>query len=105
VPCFSERGDSEEPHDEAHECAADHGRRILCVYARVSDEIYREHEKNRPDGLIPDNAGGTRHFRNNVVREPLCIVDVCVPIHKSKRVSELHHVFMLAPGISQAVRV
>jgi hypothetical protein len=40
-----------------------------------------------------------------VLREPLCVVDVCVPIHQSKRVSELHHVFMLAPGTRQAVRV
>jgi hypothetical protein len=105
MPCFSERGYREEPHDQAHERAADHSRRILCVYARVSDEIYREHEKHRPDGLIPDNAGGPRYFRNDVLREPLCVVDVCVPIHKSKRVRKLHHVYMLAPGTSQAVRV
>lgn len=68
------------------------------MHARVSEKIHRQQEENSANGLIPDDTRRPHHFRNHVVREPFRVVDVCVPIRESKRLPELHHVLMLAPG-------
>jgi hypothetical protein len=105
LPRLQKRSKTKIGHHDTQKNAKDHAGRILSIANRVPQKGDGEEQEYAADGLIPENAGRPRHFGNDVLSESLCVVDVCVAIHNSKRVCKLYHALMLAPESNQARQV